>query len=72
MTEQIRKIVHTIAADNTKDVAVIEHDLGPDVLVQVRSERGRILKMRVDVLPDRVLVHFKDGTSEKLTVVIIG
>ncbi len=68
----VRKIVHAIAADATKDVAVIEHDLGPDVIVQVRSERGRILKMRVDVLPDRVLVHFKDGTSEQLTVVIVG
>lgn len=72
MTEQIRKIVHTIAADSTKDVAVIAHDLGPDAIVQVRSERGRILKMRVDVLADRVLVHFKDGTSEELKVVIIG
>jgi hypothetical protein len=72
VTEPIRKIVHTIAADSTKDVAIIQHDLGPDVIVQVRSERGRILKMRVDVLPDRVLVHFKDGTSEQLTVVIIG
>jgi len=68
----VRKIVHTIAADATKDVAVFEHDLGPAVIVQVRSERGRVLKMRVDVLIDRVLVHFKDGTSEKLTVVIIG
>lgn len=51
---------------------MIEHDLGPDAIVQVRSERGRILKMRVDVLADRVLVHFKDGTSEELKVVIIG
>jgi hypothetical protein len=68
----VRKIVHTIAADHTKDVAVFEHDLGPDVIVQVRSERGRILKLRVDVLADRVLVHFKDGTSEELKVVIIG
>ncbi len=68
----VRKIVHSIAADATKDVAVIEHDLGPDVIVQVRSERGRVLKMRVDVLSDRVLVHFKDGTSEQLKVVIIG
>lgn len=68
----VRKIVHTIAADATKDVAEIKHDLGTDVIVQVRSERGRILKMRVDVLPDRVLVHFKDGTSEALKVVIIG
>lgn len=68
----VRKIVHTIAADKTKDVAVFEHDLGPDVIVQVRSERGRVLKMRTDVLPDRVLVHFKDGTSEQLRVVIIG
>ncbi|TCQ06216.1 hypothetical protein [Sphingomonas sp. PP-CC-3A-396] len=68
----VRKIVHAIAADATKDIAVFEHDLGPDVIVQVRSERGRVLKMRVDVLPDRVLVHFKDGTSEELKVVIIG
>lgn len=68
----VRKIVHSIAADATKDIAVFEHDLGPDVIVQVRSERGRVLKMRVDVLPDRVLVHFKDGTSEELKVVIIG
>jgi hypothetical protein len=68
----VRKIVHTIAADKTKDVAVFEHDLGPDVIVQVRSERGRVLKMRTDVLPDRVLVHFRDGTSEQLRVVIIG
>jgi len=68
----VRKIVHAIAADATKDIAVFEHDLGPDVIVQVRSARGRVLKMRVDVLPDRVLVHFKDGTSEQLKVVIIG
>lgn len=68
----VRKIVHTIAADARKDVTVFEHDLGPDVIVQVRSERGRVLKTRVDVLPDRVLVHFKDGTSEQLKVVIIG
>lgn len=68
----VRKLVRTIAADATKDVAVFEHDLGPDVIVQVRSERGRVLKMRVDVLPDRVLVHFKDGTTEELKVVIIG
>jgi len=68
----VRKIVHTIAADKTKDVAVFEHDLGPDVIVQVRSERGRVLKMRADVLPDRVVVHFKDGTTEQLSVVIIG
>ena len=72
MTDQVRKLVYTIAADATKDVAVFEHGLGPDVIVQVRSERGRVLKMRVDVLPDRVLVHFKDGTSEQLNVVIIG
>lgn len=68
----VRKIIHTIAADKTKDVAVFEHDLGPDVIVQVRSERGRILKMRADVLPDRVVLHFKDGTKERLSVVIIG
>ncbi len=68
----MREIVRTIAADATKDVEVFEHDLGPDVLVQVRSEQGRILQMRVDVLPDRVLVHFKDGTSKELKVVIIG
>lgn len=61
-----------IAADQTKDVAVLEHGLDADVIVQVRSQRGRILKMRVDVLPDRVLVHFKDGSSEELKVVIIG
>ncbi|MEG3085446.1 hypothetical protein U1707_17525 [Sphingomonas sp. PB2P12] len=66
------KIVHKIAADQTKDVAVFEHDLGQDVIVQVRNARGQVLKMRVDVLADRVLVHFKDGTSEELTVVIIG
>lgn len=68
----LRKLVYSIAADVTKDVAVFEHGLGPDVIVQVRSERGHILQMRVDVLPDRVLVHFKDGTSEQLKVVIIG
>lgn len=38
----VRKVVYTIAADHTKDVAVFEHDLGPDVIVQVHSERGRI------------------------------
>ena len=68
----VRKIVHTIAADKTKDVAVFGHDLGPDVIVQVRSERGRVLKMRADVLSDRVVIHFKDGTTERLSVVIIG
>lgn len=68
----VRKIIHTIAADKTKDVAVFEHDLGPDVIVHVRSERGRVLKMRTDVLPDRVVLHFKDGTTERLSVVIIG
>lgn len=68
----IRKLVCMIAADQTKDVAVLEHGLDADVIVQVRSQRGRILKMRVDVLPDRVLVHFKDGSSEELKVVIIG
>ena len=68
----VRKIVHTIPADKTKDVAVFEHDLGPDVIVQVRSERGRVLEMRADVLPDRVVVHFKDGATEPLSVVIIG
>ena len=68
----MRKIVHTIAADKTKDVAVFEHDLGPDVIVQVRSERGRVLKMRADVLSDRIVIHFKDGTTERLSVVIIG
>jgi hypothetical protein len=72
VTDQVRKRVYTIAADATKDLAVFEHGLGPDVIVQVRSERGRVLKMRVDVLADRVLVHFKDGTSEELKVVIIG
>ncbi|MEG3168438.1 hypothetical protein U1737_09580 [Sphingomonas sp. LB3N6] len=41
----VRKVVHTITADQTKDVAVFEHDLGPDVIVQVRSKRGRVLKM---------------------------
>lgn len=51
---------------------MFEHDLDPDVIVQVRSVRGRVLKMRVEVLPDKVLVHFKDGTSEQLKVVIIG
>jgi len=66
------KIVHTIAADKTKDVAVFEHDLGPDVIVQVRSEGGRVLKIRADVLPDRVVLHFRDGTTERLSVVIIG
>ncbi len=65
-------MVHTIAADKTKDVAVFEHDLGPDVIVQVRSERGRVLKLRADVLSDRVVIHFKDGTTERLSVVIIG
>ena len=64
--------VRKIVADKTKDVAVFEHDLGPDVIVQVRSERGRVLKMRADVLPDRVVLHFKDGTTERLSVVIIG
>ena len=68
----VRKIVHTIAADKTKDVAVFEHDLGPDVIVQVRGERGRVLKVRADVLPDRVVVHFKDGTTVRLSGVIIG
>lgn len=68
----VRKVVYTITADHTKDVAVFEHDLGPDVIVQVRSERGRILKVRVDVLADRVLVHSKDGTSEELKVVIVA
>lgn len=72
MTDQNRKRVYTIPADQSKDVAVFEHGLGPDVIVQVRSERGRVLKMRVDVLSDRVIVHFKDGTSEPLKVVIIG
>ncbi len=51
---------------------MFEHDLGPDVIVQVRSERGRVLKMRADVLSDRVVIHFKDGTTERLSVVIIG
>ena len=64
--------VRKIVADKTKDVAVFEHDLGPDVIVQVRSERGRVLEMRADVLPDRVVVHFKDGATEPLSVVIIG
>lgn len=68
----LRKIVHTIAADQTKDVAVFEHSLGPNVIVHVRSERGRVLKMKIDVLPDRVIVHFKNGTREQLKVVIIG
>ena len=68
----IRKLVYMIAANQTKDVAVLEHGLGADVIVQVRSQRGRILKMHVDVLPDRVLVHFKDGSSEELKVVIIA
>ncbi|MBD8472067.1 hypothetical protein [Sphingomonas sp. CFBP 8765] len=68
----VRKIVRTIAADQTKDVAIFQHDLGPDVIVQVRTERGRVLEMRVDILHDRVLVHFKDGTSEELKVVIVG
>lgn len=68
----VRKIVHTIAADQTKDVAIFQHDLGPDVIVQIRTERGRVLEMRVDILHDRVLVHFKDGTSEELKVVIVG
>ncbi|MDD1450036.1 hypothetical protein NHF48_002240 [Sphingomonas sp. H160509] len=68
----VRKIVHTIAVDHTKDVDVFEHDLGPNVIVQVRSERGRILKVLVDVLANRVLVHFKDGASEELKVVILG
>jgi hypothetical protein len=40
--------------------------------VQVRGERGRVVKVRIDVLPDRVVVLFEDGTTEKLTVVIIG
>lgn len=68
----VRKIVHTIAEDHTKDIVVFEHDLGPDVIVQVRGERGRVVKVRIDVLPDRVVVLFEDGTTEKLTVVIIG
>lgn len=72
MTDQVRKVVISIPAGVTTDCTEIEHDLGPDVIVQVRSDRGRVLKMRVDVLPDRVRVHFKDGTSEKLIVVIIG
>lgn len=68
----VRKIIHTIAADQTKDVAVFEHDLGPDVIVQVRRECGRVLKMRVDLLPDQVMVYCKAGMSEELKVVIIG
>jgi hypothetical protein len=51
----VRKIVHTIVADKSKDVAVFEHNLGPDVIIQVCSERGRVLEMRADVLPDQVL-----------------
>lgn len=68
----VRKLFYTIAADATKNVAVFEHGLGPDVIVQVRSERGSILQVPVDVLADRVVVHFKDGTSEELKVVIVG
>lgn len=68
----LRKIVHTIAADQAKDVAVFEHDLGPDVIVQVRKECGRVLKMRVDVMSDRVVVYCKAGMSEELKVVIVG
>lgn len=68
----VRKHAYTIAADATKNAAVFEHGLGPDVIVQVRSERGSILEVPVDVLADRVVVHFKDGTSEELKVVIIG
>jgi hypothetical protein len=37
----VRKIVHTIAADKTKDVAVFEHDLGPDVVVQASMTSQR-------------------------------
>ena len=68
----VRKTVRSIAAGQTKDVFVFEHDLGPDVIVQVRKECGRVLKMRVDVLSDRVLVHCKVGMGEELKVVIIG
>ena len=68
----VRKIVHSIAADQTRDVVVLDHDLGPDVIVQVRKKCGRVLKMRVDVLFDRVLVHCKAGMSEEVNVVIIG
>ncbi len=68
----VRKIVHSIAADQTRGVVVLEHDLGPDVIVQVRKGCGRVLKMRVDVLLDRVLVHCKVGMSEEVNVVIIG
>ncbi len=68
----VRKIVYSIAADQMRDVVVFEHDLGPDVIVQVRKECGRVLKIRVDILPDRVLVHCKVGMREELKVVIIG
>lgn len=72
MTEALRKRVHTIAPDPLHVVTVIEHDLGPDVIVQLRSERGRILNARIDIKADRVAVHFKSGVSEHLKLVIIG
>ena len=42
------------------------------MIVQLRSERGRILTARIDVEAARVLVHFKSGVSEHLRLVIIG
>ena len=72
VTDQIRKRVYTIEPDPLKAVTVIDHDLGPDVIVQLRSERGRILNARIDVEAARVLVYFKSGVSEHLRLVIIG
>jgi len=72
VTDQIRKRVFTIEPDPLKVVTVIDHDLGPDVIAQLRSERGRILTARIDVEAARVLVHFKSGVSERLRLVIIG
>ena len=72
VTDRLRKRVYTIEPDPLKAVTVIDHDLGPDVIVQLRSERGRILTARIDVEAARVLVHFQSGVSEHLRLVIIG
>lgn len=72
MIEPILKRVFDIAADATKALAVFEHDLGSDFIVQVRSERGRVVKAAVDITPTSVIIHFTNGIFEPLRVIVIG
>lgn len=68
----VRKHVEIITPDPLKNVTVVEHVLGPHVIAQLHGPEGRVLKARIDVLASSVVVHFKAGVSERLTLVIIG